>query len=218
MRIRIVCNKSNRPRQNSCLVGATRALLAPVARQRVQGRTTNPSVGVIEHRHQVVHDLGHEEVIQKLTAPITYIGAVMAKRLPYRRKGGETAPQLSAMRATGVVRNRTEAIIRETDREFLVEVFPESRLGPDPKMFADLRSGALEFFLAGATLGEVAPTSALPLLPFAFRDSKTVFPAVDGGLGEQIRGELAQNPDRAGRRGVNARSAPENLSTWTIIR
>jgi hypothetical protein len=65
MRIRIVCNKSNRPRQNSCLVGATRALLAPVARQRVQGRTTNPSVGVIEHRHQVVHDLGHEEVIQK---------------------------------------------------------------------------------------------------------------------------------------------------------
>ena len=106
MRIRIVCNKSNRPRQNSCLVGATRALLAPVARQRVQGRTTNPSVGVIEHRHQVVHDLGHEEVIQKLTAPITYIGAVMAKRLPYRRKGGETAPQQSAMRATGVVRNR----------------------------------------------------------------------------------------------------------------
>ena len=72
----------------------------------MQGRTTNPSVGVIEHRHQVVHDLGHEEVIQKLTAPITYIGAVMAKRLPYRRKGGETAPQQSAMRATGVVRNR----------------------------------------------------------------------------------------------------------------
>src|SRR6202023_3609252 len=65
-----------------------------------------------------------------------------------------------------------EAIIRETDGEFLVEVFPESRLGPDPEMFTDLRSGALEFFMAGATLGEVAPTSALPLLPFAFRDSK----------------------------------------------
>ena len=86
-----------------------------------------------------------------------------------------------------------EAILRETGGEFLVEVFPESRLGPDPKMFADLRSGALQFFMAGATLGDVAPTSALPLLPFAFRDSKAVFAALDGALGDQIRGELAQN-------------------------
>jgi tripartite ATP-independent transporter DctP family solute receptor len=86
-----------------------------------------------------------------------------------------------------------EAVSRETDGEFLIEVFPESRLGPDPKMFTDLRSGALEFFMAGATLGEVAPTSALPLLPFAFRDSKTVFAALDGALGDQIRSELAQN-------------------------
>jgi len=86
-----------------------------------------------------------------------------------------------------------EAIGRETSAELLVDVFPESRLGPDPKMFADLRSGALEFFMAGATLGDVAPTSALPLLPFAFRESKAVFAALDGALGDQIRGELAQN-------------------------
>jgi len=86
-----------------------------------------------------------------------------------------------------------EAIRRETGGEFLIEVFPESRLGPDPKMFTDLRSGALEFFMAGATLGEVAPTSALPLLPFAFPDSKTVFAALDGTLGDQIRSELAKN-------------------------
>ena len=86
-----------------------------------------------------------------------------------------------------------DAIRRETDEEFLIEVFPESRLGPDPKMFADMRSGALELFVAGATLGEVAPTSALPLLPFAFRDSKTVFAALDGALGDQIRTELAQH-------------------------
>src|SRR5215470_11034616 len=86
-----------------------------------------------------------------------------------------------------------EAIGRETSAGLLVEVFPESRLGPDPKMFTDLRSGALEFFMAGATLGDVAPTSALPLLPFAFRDSKAVFAALDGALGDQIRGELAQN-------------------------
>jgi len=83
-----------------------------------------------------------------------------------------------------------EAINQETAGEFALEVFPESRLGPDPKMFADLRAGALEFFMAGATLGEVAPTSALPLLPFAFSESRAVFAALDGALGDRIRNEL----------------------------
>src|SRR3974377_2606479 len=84
-----------------------------------------------------------------------------------------------------------EAINRETGGEFRLDVFPESRLGPDPKMFSDLRAGALEFFMAGATLGEVAPSSALPLLPFAFSESKSVFAALDGALGDRIRSELA---------------------------
>jgi TRAP-type C4-dicarboxylate transport system substrate-binding protein len=60
-------------------------------------------------------------------------------------------------------------------------------------MLADMRSGALEFFVAGATLGDLAPTSALPLLPFAFKDSAAVFAALDGALGDQIRAELAQH-------------------------
>lgn len=83
------------------------------------------------------------------------------------------------------------AILRDTDGEFRLDVFPESRLGPDPQMFADLRSGALEFYLSGALLGGVAPTSALPMLPFAFRDRRAVFAALDGPLGDRIRGELA---------------------------
>ena len=53
-----------------------------------------------------------------------------------------------------------EAIGRETDGAFRLDVFPESRLGPDPQMFADVQKGALDFYLAGATLGGVAPSSA----------------------------------------------------------
>jgi len=83
------------------------------------------------------------------------------------------------------------AIGEETGGEFRLDVFPESRLGPDPQMFADLRSGALQFYLSGALLGGVAPTSALPLMPFVFRDSRAVFAALDGPLGDRIRGELA---------------------------
>jgi TRAP-type transport system periplasmic protein len=86
-----------------------------------------------------------------------------------------------------------EAVGRETNGQFRLDVFPESQLGPDPQMLADMRGGALEFFVAGATLGGLAPTSALPLLPFAFEDSAAVFAALDGALGDRIRGELAQN-------------------------
>jgi TRAP-type transport system periplasmic protein len=105
--------------------------------------------------------------------------------------GSPTAQRAAAMAA---------AINSETDGVFRLEVFPESRLGPDPQMFADLRTGALEFFLAGATLGGVAPTSALPLLPFAFTQSKAVFAALDGALGDRIRAELAANGLHAFRR------------------
>jgi tripartite ATP-independent transporter DctP family solute receptor len=83
------------------------------------------------------------------------------------------------------------AILKETDGEFRLDVFPESRLGPDPQMFADLRAGRLEFYMSGALLGGVAPTSALPMLPYAFHDSGAVFAALDGALGDRIRGELA---------------------------
>jgi tripartite ATP-independent transporter DctP family solute receptor len=84
------------------------------------------------------------------------------------------------------------AIGRDTDGELQIEVFPEGRLGLDPAMLADLRAGRLELYLSGALLGELAPSSALPLMPFIFRDSQAVFAALDGALGERIRGELAQ--------------------------
>jgi tripartite ATP-independent transporter DctP family solute receptor len=84
-----------------------------------------------------------------------------------------------------------DAIQRETNGEFRLDVYPESRLGPDPQMFADLRAGQLEFYLSGALLGGIAPTSALPLMPFVFSDSGQVFAALDGALGDRIRSELA---------------------------
>jgi tripartite ATP-independent transporter DctP family solute receptor len=113
----------------------------------------------------------------------------MANPKQFRLGLNQPAGSPTARRAVGMA----EAINQETAGEFRLEVFPESRLGPDPKMFADLRAGDLAFFMAGATLGEVAPTSALPLLPFAFSESRAVFAALDGALGDQIRCELAQN-------------------------
>src|SRR5437763_11313932 len=101
------------------------------------------------------------------------------------------ANQPAASPTARLLAEMADAIQRETNGEFRLDVHPESRLGPDPQMFADLRAGKLEFYLSGALLGGVAPTSALPLMPFVFSDSKNVFAALDGALGDRIRSELA---------------------------
>jgi TRAP-type transport system periplasmic protein len=117
-------------------------------------------------------------------------------RFHYRLGANQPAVSATARRLAEMA----EAILRDTDGEFRLDVFPESRLGPDPQMFADLRAGRLEFYLSGALLGGVAPTSALPLMPFVFRDSAAVFAALDGALGERIRTELAASGLHAFRR------------------
>jgi tripartite ATP-independent transporter DctP family solute receptor len=119
-------------------------------------------------------------------------------RFQYRLGLNQPAHSPTARR----IAEMADAIGAETGAEFRLEVFPESRLGPDPQMLADLRGGKLEFFVAGATLGGLAPTSPLPLLPFAFKDSKAVFAALDGALGDRIRGELAQHGIHAFRRSL----------------
>ena len=92
------------------------------------------------------------------------------------------------------------AINRDCDGEFRLDTFPEARLGLDPQMLADMRAGTLEFYLSGALFGGLAPGSALVMMPFAFEDSAAVFAALDGGLGDRIRGELAAHGIRAFRR------------------
>ncbi len=110
-------------------------------------------------------------------------------RFHYRLGANQPADSPTARRLAEMA----AAILAETDGECLIEVHPESRLGPDPQMFADLTQARLQFYLSGALLDRVAPTSALPLMPFVFRDSAAVFAALDGALGDRIRSELAAN-------------------------
>jgi TRAP-type transport system periplasmic protein len=124
------------------------------------------------------------------------VSATSPPRFHYRLGANQPADSPTARRLAEMA----AAILAETDGECLIDVHPESRLGPDPQMFADLTAGRLEFYLSGALLDRVAPTSALPLMPFVFRDSGAVFAALDGALGDRIRGELAANGLHAFRR------------------
>jgi tripartite ATP-independent transporter DctP family solute receptor len=109
-------------------------------------------------------------------------------RFHYRLGANQPATSPTAKRLAEMA----EAILRDTNGAFRLDVFPGSRLGPDPQMFANLQAGKIEFYLAGATLGGIAPSSALPLMPFTFRDNDAVFTALEGDLGDVIRAELAR--------------------------
>ena len=117
------------------------------------------------------------------------MSATQSPRFHYRLGLNQPATSPTARRLAEMA----AAIGEETGGALRLDVHPESRLGPDPQMFADLQKGALEFFNSGATLGGIAPASALPMMPFAFPDTKSVFAALDGALGDVIRGELAKS-------------------------
>jgi len=68
-----------------------------------------------------------------------------------------------------------------------IRVFPNSTLGSDPQMLAQVRSGALELLQIGNNiLGSVIPAAAYESLPFAFASYKQLMSAADGPLGAYV--------------------------------
>jgi tripartite ATP-independent transporter DctP family solute receptor len=83
------------------------------------------------------------------------------------------------------------AVKRETGGRLDVTVFPNSELGGDTGMLAQLRSGALQFFtIDGGVLQSVVPVAAIQGVGFAFKDSNAAFAAMDGPLGAYVRKEI----------------------------
>lgn len=83
-----------------------------------------------------------------------------------------------------------KAIQEESGGALQIDVYPNSMLGSDNEMLKAVRSGELEFYVAGNNLGTVAEVSELPSLPYIFDDNASVFRALDGELGNFIRQQL----------------------------
>jgi tripartite ATP-independent transporter DctP family solute receptor len=85
-----------------------------------------------------------------------------------------------------------EAIRRETDARFDLQLFPNNELGGDTRMFAQLRSGELECFtLSGVNvLSSLVPGAAIHGVGFAFPNYEAVWKALDGKLGEHVRNQI----------------------------
>ena len=90
--------------------------------------------------------------------------------------------------------NEAASRIREqSSGRVQVSVFPNSALGSDADMLAQLRSGGLELFAAPSlTLSTLVAASGIPSVGFALKTYEQVWAAMDGELGAYIRGEISK--------------------------
>jgi TRAP-type transport system periplasmic protein len=84
-------------------------------------------------------------------------------------------------------------ILKESNGQLAIEVFPNSQLGSDADMVSQVRSGAIDFVAtAGGVWANLIPTAGISGTPFAFPSLQAAFTAMDGELGAHIRGEFAK--------------------------
>ena len=82
-------------------------------------------------------------------------------------------------------------IAEATGGRMELRIFPSSQLGSDTDTLSQLRSGAVEFFtLSGLILATLVPPASINGIGFAFKDYAQVWPAMDGALGDFIKGEI----------------------------
>src|SRR3974390_2069464 len=86
-----------------------------------------------------------------------------------------------------------DAIRRETNGRFDLQIFPNNQLGSDMDMLSQIRSGAIEFFtMSGLILSTLVPAASINGIGFAFPDYDTVWKAMDGELGAYVRAQIAK--------------------------
>jgi tripartite ATP-independent transporter DctP family solute receptor len=75
-----------------------------------------------------------------------------------------------------------------------IGLFPANQLGSDTDLLSQVRNGGVEFFnLSTSILATLVPAASIPNVGFAFTDYAAVWTAMDGGLGEYVRAQIAKS-------------------------
>jgi TRAP-type transport system periplasmic protein len=124
------------------------------------------------------------------TLAMPYIGNAAAGKLRYKYANNLALTHPLNIRA----KEAADAIAKETDGAFQLQIFPSSQLGSDTDTLSQLRSGAVDFFtLSGLILSTLVPAASINGIGFAFPDYATVWKTMDGDLGAYVRKEIAKS-------------------------
>jgi tripartite ATP-independent transporter DctP family solute receptor len=124
------------------------------------------------------------------------IGAALpmryARAAEFTFKLGTNVPEAHPLNVHA--RKAATALQEATNGRVELQLFPNNQLGGDADMFSQLRSGALECFtLSGVNvLSTLIPSTAISGVGFAFKDYPTLWKALDGRLGEHLRGQISK--------------------------
>src|SRR6266705_2627939 len=88
------------------------------------------------------------------------------------------------------LKEMADSIRAETGGRMQIDVYPAGQLGSDNVMLAMLQKNEIEMYMGGNVFGPLVPVTEIPGLPFIFNNPGDVFAALDGDLGEHIRGAM----------------------------
>jgi tripartite ATP-independent transporter DctP family solute receptor len=115
--------------------------------------------------------------------------AVLAQGAPLKLKFGNDLPVTHSVNVR--LKEAIEAIAAETGGKVTINLFPNNQLGSDTDMMTQLRSGALELAtMPGTVMSTLIPTASLTGVGFAFTNYDKVWAAMDGEVGNFIRGNI----------------------------
>ena len=115
--------------------------------------------------------------------------AVLAEAAPLQLKLGNDLPATHSVNVR--LDEAIKAIGAETKGQLEINLFPNNQLGSDTDMMSQLRAGALELAtMPGTVMSTLVPTSSLTGVGFAFTNYDKVWAAMDGEVGNFIRGNM----------------------------
>jgi tripartite ATP-independent transporter DctP family solute receptor len=88
------------------------------------------------------------------------------------------------------IQEASAAIAKDTGGQVDLQIYPNSQLGSEPDMFSQTRSGALDFMSTSGVNQTVVPVGGINAIAFAFEDYDKVWAAMDGDLGNYVRGHF----------------------------
>lgn len=122
-----------------------------------------------------------------LAAPFIRVNPAMAAEYSLKLANNQPLSHPSNVRVAEAIKR----IQNDTSGAVEITVFPQSQLGGDTDVLAQLRSGGVDFFmLSPLILSTFVPNASLNGIGFAFKNYDAVWSAMDGALGAYVRKEI----------------------------
>ena len=137
--------------------------------------------------------MNRRQVLAQGAAIISAPALVMPKyanAAEYNFKFGTNVPITHPLNVRAI--EASERILKETNGQVQINVFPNNQLGNDADMLSQLRAGGLEFFTVSGVnvLSQLVPIASMWGLGFAWANDDAVHKALDGELGKFLRAQF----------------------------